>query len=192
MLNPEYSGKTRWVSLLLIPWLLVPPIHQQVTVLTHRINVFHKERFSLPVPSMFWEIVEKAFFITIPKINWTRQGFSWFHYFDGLVQERRNSIVNALELRLSCTNLSICPCLLQLMPRPYTSGPMPCCLPASGILTSRWEQSRDNTLITQCKTAVPADTRRNNNVIMTSERCRFDVMMTLFLRCVAVGVSPVR
>ena len=28
-------------------------------------------------------------------------------YIDGLVQERRNSIVNALELRLICTNLSI-------------------------------------------------------------------------------------
>ena len=29
-------------------------------------------------------------------------------YFDGLVQERRNSIANALELRLSCTNPSTC------------------------------------------------------------------------------------
>ena len=29
-------------------------------------------------------------------------------YIDGFVQERRNSIANALELRLSCTNLSIC------------------------------------------------------------------------------------
>ena len=29
------------------------------------------------------------------------------HYIDGLVQERRNSIANALELRLSCTNPSI-------------------------------------------------------------------------------------
>ena len=28
-------------------------------------------------------------------------------HFDGLVQERRNSIANALELRLSCTNPSI-------------------------------------------------------------------------------------
>ena len=28
-------------------------------------------------------------------------------YIDGLVQERRNSIANALELCLSCTNLSI-------------------------------------------------------------------------------------
>ena len=29
-------------------------------------------------------------------------------HIDGLVQERRNSIANALELRLSCTNPSIC------------------------------------------------------------------------------------
>ena len=28
-------------------------------------------------------------------------------YIDGLVQERRNSIANQLEPRLSCTNLSI-------------------------------------------------------------------------------------
>ena len=30
----------------------------------------------------------------------------WFYEVDGLVQERRNSICNALELRLSCTNPS--------------------------------------------------------------------------------------
>ena len=30
-------------------------------------------------------------------------------HIDGLVQERRNSIANALELRLSCTNLSTWP-----------------------------------------------------------------------------------
>ena len=29
------------------------------------------------------------------------------YHFDGLMQERRNSIANALELRLSCTNPSI-------------------------------------------------------------------------------------
>ena len=29
-------------------------------------------------------------------------------YIDGLMQERSNSIADALELRLSCTNLSIC------------------------------------------------------------------------------------
>ena len=30
----------------------------------------------------------------------------FIYHFDGLVQERRNSIANALELRLSCTNPS--------------------------------------------------------------------------------------
>ena len=30
------------------------------------------------------------------------------HYFDGLAQERRNSIANTLELYLSCTNPLIC------------------------------------------------------------------------------------
>ena len=34
-------------------------------------------------------------------------------YFDGLMQERRNSIAYALELRLSCTNLSILWCHLN-------------------------------------------------------------------------------
>ena len=34
--------------------------------------------------------------------------FCFYFYFDGLVQERPNSIANALELCLSCTNPSIC------------------------------------------------------------------------------------
>ena len=33
---------------------------------------------------------------------------------DGLVQERCNSIANALELRLSCTNPSICPLVILM------------------------------------------------------------------------------
>ena len=33
----------------------------------------------------------------------------------------------------------------------------------------------------------PADTRRNNNVILTSKRRCFDVIMTLLLRLVSVG-----
>ena len=41
----------------------------------------------------------------IPKPTFTQ--FSQTHV-DGLVQERRNSIAKALELRLSCTNPSIC------------------------------------------------------------------------------------
>ena len=35
------------------------------------------------------------------------QSFKFPDYIDGLVQERRNSIANALELRLSCTNPTI-------------------------------------------------------------------------------------
>ena len=34
----------------------------------------------------------------------------WLHYIDGLVQERRNSSALAMELRLSCINLSIGAC----------------------------------------------------------------------------------
>ena len=34
------------------------------------------------------------------------EAYLWV-YVDGLVQERRNSIANALELRLSCTNPSM-------------------------------------------------------------------------------------
>ena len=37
----------------------------------------------------------------------TCQATSYLHYIDGLMQERRNPIVNTLELRLSCTNPSI-------------------------------------------------------------------------------------
>ena len=33
----------------------------------------------------------------------------------------------------------------------------------------------------------PADTQRNNNVIMTSRRRRFDAIMTLSLRRVSIG-----
>ena len=37
-------------------------------------------------------------------MNHTEQ---WMFDIEGLMQERRNSIVNALELRISCTNLLI-------------------------------------------------------------------------------------
>ena len=37
------------------------------------------------------------------------------HHFVGLVQERRNSIANALELRVSCTNPSTCVVALTIL-----------------------------------------------------------------------------
>ena len=44
-----------------------------------------------------------------PIFYWLLKPFEYnmIYYFDGLVQERRNSIANALELHISCTNLSI-------------------------------------------------------------------------------------
>ena len=45
------------------------------------------------------------------------------HYFDGLVQEKRISITNPLELCLSCTNPSICPCSNFSWFLPVIQGP---------------------------------------------------------------------
>ena len=41
------------------------------------------------------------------RLVWVKEEYLTLTQFDGSVQVRRNSIVNALELRLSCTNLSI-------------------------------------------------------------------------------------
>ena len=46
-------------------------------------------------------------YITTKTWMWYCLPFMHCHI-DGLMQERRNSIANALELHLSCTNLSIC------------------------------------------------------------------------------------
>ena len=44
--------------------------------------------------------------------SWIQKMYCYHHFdqghIDGLVQERRNPIANALELRLFCTNPSIC------------------------------------------------------------------------------------
>ena len=48
-----------------------------------------------------YEILVLAFSV------WFHKEFHMVCHIDGLVQERRNSIANALELRLSCTNPSI-------------------------------------------------------------------------------------
>ena len=41
------------------------------------------------------------------QFKWTVQGRQEHSHLDGLLQDRRNSIANALELRLSCTDPSI-------------------------------------------------------------------------------------
>ena len=66
-------------------------------------------------------------------------------YIDGLVQERRNSSALAMELRLSCTNPSICYLLQSLklvvirMPSSFITGVHNCCSVSDdkvGILTT--------------------------------------------------------
>ena len=44
------------------------------------------------------------------------------YHINWLVQERRNSIANALELRLSCTNPSICSCIAFIKIHPFLPG----------------------------------------------------------------------
>ena len=51
---------------------------------------------------------------------------TWKHYFDGLVQERRNSIGNALELRLPCTKPSICHEMYTVYTSKHSSHCMHC------------------------------------------------------------------
>ena len=55
-----------------------------------------KTHHSLPVRASYGVSVVSSKFICL------------LYHIDGWVQERRNSIANALELRLSCTNTSIC------------------------------------------------------------------------------------
>ena len=57
------------------------------------------------------------------KYNWTTDILDTHTHINGLVQERHNSIANALELRLSCTNPSICIC--NMFPRPNNCDPVP-------------------------------------------------------------------
>ena len=54
---------------------------------------------------------------------------------------------------------------------------------------SKWRKFNQSDIPFQCIRVFrhPADTRRKNNVIMTSKRCRFDVIMTLILPRAPVG-----
>ena len=73
-----------------------------------------KEGFQPAVPSQCWEMAVNenySYIFMLPQINpacYRLKLFQQRKYIDGLVQERRNSIANALELRLSCTNPLIC------------------------------------------------------------------------------------
>ena len=68
----------------------------------------------LPKPSLYFGYFSLEYSQNEPHSYPTGQGmerifvnFKFEHHFDALVQERRNSIANALELCLSCSNPSI-------------------------------------------------------------------------------------
>ena len=67
--------------------------------------------WSICVCCCYWRLTEKfkqqCWVCTFHKSKCLLQRMQFSAYIDGLVQERRNSIANALELHLSCTNPSI-------------------------------------------------------------------------------------
>ena len=92
----EYSRQTRSLPKLLMPWLLVSPGHQQLGYWLCRINRSLSSR-GKDFNYLHCLYVEKLLKVQI------------YFYVDRLVQDRRNSIANALELRLSWTNPSMFP-----------------------------------------------------------------------------------
>ena len=69
-------------------------------------------RFNLSIPKYLYGLLE-------PRITHFK------HYYERLVKERRNSIANAMELRLSCTNPPIIPYNLQSAWSHYTTKCQP-------------------------------------------------------------------
>ena len=53
--------------------------------------------------------------VAVKKSSWCQLANCVCLHIDGLVQERRNSSANALELRLSCTDPSICETVLHVL-----------------------------------------------------------------------------
>ena len=79
-------------------------------------NTFENVNWKLfSMPLVLWYDCPSASEVTLTDMNKTElyqttsntMNGTYVHNFDGLVQERSNSIANVLELRLSCTNPSI-------------------------------------------------------------------------------------
>ena len=62
LLKLEYSGITKSIPWLLMPWLLLSPGHQQLwyRLQGKQVFVFHGEGFQQPAPSQCWEMIENA------------------------------------------------------------------------------------------------------------------------------------
>ena len=81
--------------------------------------------------SVIYEIPQSHEFQRLIIVEWNMSSFSWptvneitsysQYYSDELVQERRNSSALAMQLRLSCTNTSICYIPMTLLHMTVTS-----------------------------------------------------------------------
>ena len=88
---------------ILAPCIARPSTAMVLTMHVKQVLVSHKEGFQLPILFQCSETIENAntFLCSPNKFSVIKV------YINGLMQERRNSIANALELLLSCTNPSI-------------------------------------------------------------------------------------
>ena len=113
----------RWVTLHIVKLLKIL-FRQLVQILINR------------SVTILWWACTKQFFLNFASLNLMLFMFiAWDskprtsqsnNYIDGLVQERRNSIANALELRVSCTNPSTWShCCVSDMPYTYVAPMLP-------------------------------------------------------------------
>ena len=86
-----------FIEFIITMFLSVSPVNDDVLSSHSRSRFLWMKQWLCPVMSQIhcWSMVSFALDIRKKKVN-------------GLVQERHNSIANALELRLSCTNPSMC------------------------------------------------------------------------------------
>ena len=88
-------------------------INRSVMALSHHYLIQCCPRYIMPYGSIWpqWVNTIYSFLVYLIAHVWGKNKvFAHLeknHYIDGLVQERRNSIANIMELHLSCTNLSI-------------------------------------------------------------------------------------
>ena len=100
-LSPERRQGIFWTNAGL---LLIGPLGTNINEISIEIQTFSLKKRHLKMSSAIWRPFCLGLNVSMP----TKQRPLDLHqidiYLNGLVQERRNSIANALELRLSCIN----------------------------------------------------------------------------------------
>ena len=108
-LKPEYFGRTKTKVSITTDDALAPHVTRSSVRMVSTVELtgpcFPWEMISTTCAiSMFKDDRKSWYTLEIPQIKSAWLGL----ILNGLIQERRNSIANTLELRLSCTNPSYC------------------------------------------------------------------------------------